>query len=78
MTKLKPVTLSLAALIAATAALAETLKKEPRMGALREGETVFVDDGSCPKGQVKRVTGGNHIKAGGTKALERIRVCVPR
>ena len=43
-----------------------------------EGQTVLVDDGSCPKGQVKRVVGGNHLKVGGTKQNERSRTCVPR
>jgi len=54
------------------------LKKEPAMGALREGQVVYVDDGSCPPGQIKKVTGGNHVKVGGTKHLERRRECVPK
>lgn len=57
---------------------AQILKKEPAMGQLREGQTVMVDDGSCPTGQIKAVTGGNHVKAGGTKQVTRIRKCVPR
>jgi len=57
---------------------AETLKREPPMGALKEGQVVLVDDGSCPKGQIKRVGGGNHVKAGGTKQIERTRSCVPK
>ncbi|MGE0652286.1 MAG: DUF6719 family protein [Alphaproteobacteria bacterium] len=35
------------------------LKKEPLPGELRPGEVVYVDDGYCPEGQVKKVTGGN-------------------
>ena len=54
------------------------LKKEPVMGALKEGQVVFVDDGSCPAGQIKKVVGGNHVKAGGYKHIERMRSCVPR
>ena len=27
-------------------------------------------DGSCPKGQIKRIVGGNHIKAGGYKVVQ--------
>ena len=50
--------------LSAPVATAEILKKEPKMGALREGQTVLVDDGSCPKGQIKRVVGGNHLKVG--------------
>ena len=64
--------------LSASAATAEILKKEPKMGALREGQTVLVDDGSCPKGQIKRVVGGNHLKVGGSKQNERSRTCVPR
>ena len=58
------------------AALAQ-VKREPAMGAMKEGEVVLVDDGSCPKGQIKRVVGGNHVKVGGSKKIERTRKCVP-
>jgi hypothetical protein len=39
---------------------------------------VFVDDGTCPAGKIKKVIGGNHVKAGGYKQIERIRTCVAR
>jgi hypothetical protein len=39
---------------------------------------VLVDHGSCPAGQIKQVTGGNHVKAGGTKHIERSHKCVPK
>jgi hypothetical protein len=45
----------------ALAASAETLGKEPAPGELRGGETVLVDDGSCPAGKIKQVTGGDDI-----------------
>jgi hypothetical protein len=61
-----------------TQVLAETLKREPPMGALREGQVVLVDDGSCPAGQIKQVTGGNHVLAGGYKHIVRTRRCIPR
>jgi len=48
------------------------------MGAMREGETVMVDDGKCPKGQIRLVTGGNHVKAGGTKNIVRTSKCIAR
>ena len=67
----------LAATIASSAA-ATVLKQEPPLGAMREGQVVLVDDGSCPAGQIKRVVGGNHTKEGGTKQIERTRSCVPR
>jgi hypothetical protein len=57
---------------------AAIVKREPPMGALKEGQAVLVDDGTCPRGQIKRVVGGNHVKAGGSKLIERTRSCVPR
>ena len=57
---------------------AEIVKKEPPMGAMREGQVLLVDDGSCPAGQIKRVVGGNHTKVGGTKQIVRTSSCVPR
>jgi len=57
---------------------AEPLRREPPMGALKEGQRVLVDDGSCPRGQIKEVIGGNHVKAGGYKNIERQRRCIAR
>jgi len=64
--------------ITVTAANAEILKREPPMGALKEEQVVLVDDGSCPRGQVKRVVGGNHVKVGGKKRIVRTHSCVAR
>ena len=47
------------------------------MGQLREGQTVLVDGGSCPPGQIKEVIGGNHVNVGGTKHILRTRKCIP-
>jgi len=55
---------------------AQILTREPPMGAMKEGERVLVDDGTCPKGQIKEVIGGNHVKVGGTKQVERQRRCI--
>lgn len=38
------------------------LKKEPGQGILWQGEIVFVDDGSCPPGQIKMVIGSGRPK----------------
>jgi hypothetical protein len=38
---------------------------------LKEGAVVFVDDGTCGKGKVKRVLGGN-----GSKGIPRKTTCV--
>jgi hypothetical protein len=35
------------------------LKEEPSPGYLRHEQVVFVDDGTCPAGEIKKVTGGN-------------------
>ena len=36
----------------------EYLKEEPAKGALAYQKVVYVDDGSCPSGLVKEITGG--------------------
>ena len=66
------------ATIAVVGPVEAQVKREPAMGAMQEGEIVLVDDGSCPKGQIKRVVGGNHVKVGGYKQIVRTRSCVPR
>lgn len=55
---------------------AQVLKQEPPMGSMRGGETVLVDNGKCPRGQLMAVTGGNHVKAGGKSDVVRRRTCV--
>jgi len=70
---------ALVSILAAAPASAQTvLKSEPPMGALRQGERVLVDDGSCPKGQIQEVIGGNHVEAGGTLRIRRVRRCIAR
>ena len=65
--------------VVSAAAVGEPIvKTEPAMGALKEGQVVMVDDGTCPVGQIKRVVGGNHTKVGGYKKIERVRSCVAR
>ena len=39
------------------------LKKMPERGEIPYGKVVYVDDGECPKGEVKEVTGGSDVKA---------------
>ncbi len=46
------------------------LKAEPPKGGLKTGQKVLVDDGSCPAGQVKQVTGGS-------SNTPRLKECVP-
>ena len=61
-----------------SASLARTVQQEPAMGLMREGERVLVDDGSCGPGKIREVIGGNHVKGGGTKRVERIRRCIDK
>lgn len=35
-------------------------KNAPSTGNLKAGEVVYTDDGTCPKGKIAKVTGGNH------------------
>jgi len=64
--------------IATPGASAQVLKREPPMGALREGQRVLVDDGTCGRGRIKEVMGGNHLEAGGFKRVKRTRRCISR
>jgi hypothetical protein len=50
------------------------LPREPDAGDLRLGQRVYVDDGSCPAGQIKEVAGATLTASGVT----RIRQCVAR
>jgi len=65
------VLLGAAVLIGAAApARAQYLGREQDIGDLRLGQRVLVDDGTCPAGQVKQVTGS-------TPGNPRIKECVP-
>ena len=41
----------------------EYLKEEPPNGALPYRKVVYVDDGTCPAGEVKEITGGSQEKS---------------
>lgn len=51
----------------------EVLKEMPAKGSVRQGDVVYVDDGRCPAGEVKKITGGNQ-KTGVGRQVE----CVKR
>lgn len=51
----------------------EVLKEMPPKGSVAQGDVVYVDDGRCPAGEVKKITGGNQ-KTGVTRQVE----CVKR
>jgi hypothetical protein len=58
----------------ATPLLAQTVGREQDIVGLRLGQRVMVDDGTCPAGQVKEVSGAKMTPSGVTPA----RTCVPR
>ena len=50
------------------------LPREPDEGELRLGQRVYIDDGSCPAGQIKEVVGAKLTASG----ITRTRQCVAR
>jgi hypothetical protein len=46
-----------------TLAQTEYLKKLPGDGEVPYGKVVYVDDGKCPKGEIKEVIGGSQAKS---------------
>jgi hypothetical protein len=58
----------------AAPAAAEQVSREQDIIDLRLGQRVLVDDGSCPAGQIKEVTGVRLTTSG----IARARKCVPR
>ncbi len=59
---------TLALLLCLSACGRDMLTKEPGGGYLAKGESVLVDDGRCPAGQVSRVTGPASLTAQRTYA----------
>ena len=64
--------IALAAL--ATSAMAEQVSREQDIVNLRLGQRILVDDGSCPAGQIKEVSGARMSATG----IARAQRCVPR
>jgi hypothetical protein len=58
----------------ATPAVAQQVAREQDIADLRLGQRVMVDDGSCPAGQIKEVTGVKLTATGVSRASR----CVPR
>jgi len=58
----------------ASPALAEQVSREQDIVDLRLGQRVLVDDGSCPAGQVKEVSGARMTATG----ILRVQKCIPR
>ena len=58
----------------ATSAMADQVSREQDIVDLRLGQRIQVDDGSCPAGQIKEVSGAQMTPAG----ILRVQKCVPR
>jgi hypothetical protein len=58
----------------ATSAIAQQVSREQDILDLRLGQRVLVDDGSCPAGQIKEVSGARMTAAG----ILRVQKCIPR
>lgn len=59
----------------------QILTQAPPTGALRPNETVLVDDGSCPPGQIKQVVGGSnrvYMTDNRRLGMPRQTSCIPR
>jgi uncharacterized protein DUF6719 len=65
---------SLALFTLAAPALAEQVSREQEIVNLRLGQRILVDDGSCPAGQIKEVSGTQMTATG----IVRARKCIPR
>ena len=64
----------LACFMLAASATAQQVAREQDIADLRLGQRIMVDDGSCPAGQIKEVTGVKLTETG----VARARKCVPR
>jgi hypothetical protein len=63
-----------ALLALATPAAAQQVSREQDIVDLRLGQRILVDDGSCPAGQIKEVSGAKMTAAG----IQRVQKCIPR
>jgi Family of unknown function (DUF6719) len=57
-----------------TSAMAEQVSREEDISSLRLGQRIQVDDGSCPAGQIKEVSGARMTPSG----ILRVQKCIPR
>jgi len=66
--------LSLGFLLLAASVLAQPASREQDIGELRLGQRIKVDDGTCPAGQIKEIS-GTRMTSGG---IVRSQKCIPR
>jgi hypothetical protein len=67
-------TVAALAVFAGSPAHAQFVGREQDIGTLRLGQRILVDDGTCPAGQVKEVSGSKMTPTG----VLPMRKCVPR
>ena len=70
-----------AALLSTTLQAQTILKRDPPASTLRSGQVVLVDDGSCPKGQIKELTGGSnrtYMTNAIRRGFRRTHRCIPK
>ena len=60
--------------VLATATLAQQVSREQDIGELRLGQRIKVDDGTCPAGQVREISGTKMTSTG----IVRAQKCIPR
>ena len=60
--------------VLAGSALAQQVSREQDVGELRLGQRIKVDDGTCPAGQIKEISGTRMTAAGITRSQR----CIPR
>ena len=58
----------------ATSAMADQVSREQDIVDLRLGQRIQVDDGSCPAGQIKEISGARMTASGILRAIK----CIPR
>jgi hypothetical protein len=68
------ISVALSGLLMAASASATQVRRETDIVNLRLGERILVDDGSCPAGQIKEISGA---KLGPT-GVARVRKCIAR
>lgn len=64
----------IAVLLLAPYAMAEQVAREQDIVNLRLGQRIKVDDGTCPAGQIKEVSGAKMVATG----VVHTRKCIPR
>jgi len=72
--QIKRFSLLLGVFALAPPAMADQVSREQDIVNLRLGQRIKVDDGSCPAGQIKEVSGAKMISTGIVRASK----CIPR